>query len=100
MSVAIAIDRGKIADFCRRWRVVELSLFGSVLRGDFSGDSDVDVLVSFSPQAPWSAFDLVEMREELEILFARPVDLVERAALRNPFRREAILRGRKVVYAA
>lgn len=100
MSVAIAIDRGKIADFCRRWRVVELSLFGSVLRGDFSGDSDVDVLVSFSPQAPWSAFDLVDMREELEILFARPVDLVERAALRNPFRREAILRGREVVYAA
>jgi len=100
MSVAIAIDRVKIADFCRRWRVVELSLFGSVLRGDFSGDSDVDVLVSFSPQAPWSAFDLVEMREELEILFARPVDLVERAALRNPFRREAILRGREVVYAA
>lgn len=100
MSVPIAIDRVKIADFCRRWRVVELSLFGSVLRGDFSGDSDVDVLVSFSPQAPWSAFDLVEMREELEILFARPVDLVERAALRNPFRREAILRGREVVYAA
>ena len=75
-------------------------LFGSVLRSDFRPDSDVDVLVTFAPNAAWSVFDLVTMKEELEDLFGRPVDLVEQAGLRDPFRRHAILKHQKVLYAA
>jgi len=91
---------GELADFCRKWRVRELSLFGSALREDFRADSDVDVLVSFEPSAGWSLLDLVTMREELETLVGRHVDLVELEALRNPYRRAAILNTKRVLYAA
>lgn len=89
-----------LAAFCRQWKVQELALFGSVLREDFRPESDIDVLVTFAPDAAWSLFDLIEMKEELEDLFGRSVDLVEKAALRNPFRRHAILKHHKVLYAA
>lgn len=89
-----------IAAFCRRWRVAELALFGSVLREDFGRDSDVDVLVSFESGAAWSLLDLVTMQEELSAIVGRPVDLIEEAALRNPFRRSAIVSSKQVVYAA
>ncbi|MDI6770826.1 MAG: nucleotidyltransferase family protein [Anaerolineales bacterium] len=95
----IPIDKKKIAAFCRRWQVSEFSLFGSVLREDFHSGSDVDVLVSFRPQAAWSLWDMAEMQEELERLFGRSVDLVEKDALRNPFRRHSILNTREVFYA-
>ncbi len=96
----IPLDQEKIADFCRRWKVTEFALFGSVLREDFGPESDVDVLVTFEPKAPWSTFDLVEMMEELKVVFGRGVDLVEKAALRNPFRRHEILRSHEVIHAA
>ena len=94
------LSEDQLAAFCRRWKIQELALFGSALREDFRPDSDVDVLVTFAPEAPWSLFDLVAMQEELEDFFGRPVDLVEKAALRNPFRRHAILKHQKVLYAA
>jgi len=90
----------QVAALCRRWRVRELSLFGSVARGEARPDSDVDVLVTFEPDAGWSLLDLTEMREELKTLFGRDVDLVEEPALRNPFRRRAILRDKRVLHAA
>ena len=100
MSPRIPIDHSRIADFCRRWQIQELSLFGSVLREDFRPDSDVDVLVAFAPSAHWSLGDWVCMQEDLESLLGRKVDLVEMTGLRNPFRRYAILRSRQVLYAA
>jgi hypothetical protein len=100
MMSRIPIDKKKIAAFCRRWQIAEFSLFGSVLREDFRPDSDVDVLVSFHPQASWSLWDLAEMQEELEKMFGRSVDLVEKEGLRNPFRRHSILNTREVFYAA
>lgn len=89
----------KIEEFCRRRKVLELALFGSLARGDFGPDSDVDVLVTFAPDAPWSLFDLVEMQAELEEIFGRPAHLVEKAGLTNPYRRRAILSKLKVLYA-
>lgn len=89
-----------LAAFCRRWKVRELALFGSVLRDDFSPASDIDVLVSFDDDAPWSLWDLTTMQDELSSLLGRQVDLVEREGLRNPFRRDRILKTRRVVYAA
>lgn len=100
MTGQVDIPWGELPALCRKWRVRELSLFGSALREDFSPQSDVDVLVSFEPDAPWSLWDLIEMRQDLERLFGRSVDLVEREGLRNPWRRAGILRTRRVLYAA
>ena len=90
----------KLEALCRTWKVKELSLFGSALRDDFGPDSDVDVLVVFAEDAKWSLWDIVEMRDELKTLFGREVDLVEKRALRNPFRKHEILKTHKVIYAS
>lgn len=97
--IPIPVDP-RIAAFCREWKVTELAVFGSALRQDFGPDSDVDVLVSFAPDAAWSYWDWPAMTDQLEKIFGRPVDLVEKAALRNPFRRHEILNSRRVIYAA
>ena len=96
----INIPREAIPAFCRKWRIRELALFGSVLRDDFRPESDVDVLVTFEADAPWSLWDLIEMRDELRELFGREVDLVEKESLVNPFRRRAVLSSQHVIYAA
>jgi len=93
-------SRDMLADVCRRWRVSELAVFGSVARGASRPDSDVDLLVSFQSDSPWSSLDLVDLREELAGLFGRRVDLVEESAIRNPYRRASILRDKSVLYAA
>ena len=99
MIKRIELVKDKLAEFCRNRQVSELALFGSVLSNDFGPESDVDVLVTFAPDAHPSLFDLVEMREDLKDIFGREVDLVEKAGLRNPFRRRAILETAEVVYA-
>lgn len=96
----IRLNRKALAAFCHKWRIRELSLFGSALRDDFGPESDLDFLSSFEPDSGFDLFDLIEMREELSQTFGRPVDLVEKEALRNPWRRHEILRTREVVYAA
>ncbi|NLV39846.1 MAG: DNA polymerase subunit beta [Candidatus Hydrogenedentes bacterium] len=100
MNAQVHLDPEFLEAFCRRWKIRELSLFGSALRDDFRPDSDLDFLVSFDPAAAWDLFDLVAMREELEGRHGRPVDLVEKEALRNPWRKREILRTREVIYAA
>lgn len=100
MGIRIPIDQDRIAAFCDAWQIEEFSLFGSVLRQDFGVDSDVDVLVAFRPGAPWSLWDLLIMREELAAMFGREVDMVEKKALRNPFRRHEILSTRQIIHAA
>jgi len=67
----IDIPKEKIDEFCQKWKIVELSLFGSVLRDDFRSDSDVDMLVTFSPDAEWSLLDHVAMEEELSVIFGK-----------------------------
>lgn len=96
----IDIPYDKIQEFCRRWRIEEFAIFGSTLTDDFRPESDVDVLVTFQRGAPWGLFEIVEMVEELKRIFGRNVDLVEKEALRNPFRRREILSQSQVVYAA
>jgi predicted nucleotidyltransferase len=100
MSPKIHIDLEKIAAFCRKWKITEFAVFGSVLREDFRPDSDVDVLVSFEQNAGWSLLDIVEMKDELKPVLGREVDLVEKGAVRNPFRRHAIMTNREILYAA
>ena len=99
MDCPISINKQAVAVFCKKWKIVEMSLFGSVLRDDFKPDSDIDVLVTFSPEAQWSLWDFPQMQDELKAIFGREVDIVEKDALKNPFRRHSILTTRQVVYA-
>ncbi len=99
----ISLPSDKLTDFCRRYRIQRMSLFGSVLRDDFRPDSDVDVLVEVDPNAHWSLFDWVSMQNELKAIIGRDVDLVERSAIEqseNYIRRRSILKHLQVIYAA
>lgn len=98
MNIEVPADR--IEAFCRKWKIREFALFGSVLRDDFRPDSDVDVLVTFEEGSRHSLFDLGEMNMELEAMFGRRVDLVQKNRIENPFRRRHILANHRVVYAA
>jgi len=94
----ISIPEYVLAEFCRRNHVQELALFGSVLRDDFRGDSDIDVLVEFEPGVRVTLFDLSRMQRELTQLIGRPVDLVPKRGLK-PLIRDDVLASSEVIYA-
>lgn len=99
----VQISKDKIGEFCRRWKITEFALFGSVLREDFRPDSDIDVLVTFAPDARWKLDDLLAMREELEGILGHPVDLVEKRLVQispNYIRRKHILNHTETLYVA
>jgi uncharacterized protein len=99
---AIDLPMEKIAAFCDRWQVSEFALFGSVLRDDFRPDSDIDILVTFSPIAKRGLAETLQMRDELQAIFNRKVDLIVKAAIErseNWLRRKNILESAQVIYA-
>lgn len=97
--VHIAVDRERIADFCRRPHIRRLALFGSVLRDDFRPDSDVDVLVEFEPGSRGDFFQLVDMEDELSsLLDGRKVDLRTPGDLSEYFR-DRVVATAEVQYA-
>lgn len=96
--IHMEVPQEKISNFCHRWKVVEFALFGSVLRDDFNINSDIDVLVTLANETQISLFDLAQKQIELQEIFNRPVDILEKAALRNPFRKRHILATAQVVY--
>jgi predicted nucleotidyltransferase len=101
---AITFDRDAIVEFCRKWKIREMSLFGSVLNpAEFRDDSDVDVLVVFEPgPRDWGSWGSKweEMSLELEAIFGRKTDIVQRSLVKNPFIRYSILTTRRKIYAA
>jgi len=99
-KLQITIPSTEIAAFCARWGVRELAVFGSVLRSDFSPASDIDLLIELDSSRKLGMYDWVEMIEELKEIFGREVDLVEKGAIRNPFRRRAIMDNLEVIHAA
>ncbi|MBW4658479.1 MAG: nucleotidyltransferase family protein [Drouetiella hepatica Uher 2000/2452] len=98
MDDRLKVTSSQIAAFCQRWNITELALFGSVLRDDFRPDSDIDLLVTFAPDPVWSLFDWVDMKEELEAMLDRKVDIADKEKLKNPYRRYEILRTCQVLY--
>jgi hypothetical protein len=96
----IKFPQEMIESFCRRYGVVELALFGSVLRDDFGPDSDIDVMLTFAPGHGFTFDNTPEIYEELEEIFGRPVDVIEKGSITNPFRRASIMKSYQVVYAA
>jgi predicted nucleotidyltransferase len=100
-AIQIQLPTQQIEAFCQKWLVDEFALFGSVLRDDFGPDSDIDVMLNFSPASHWSLLDMVDMKEELEALFGRKVDVLTRSAIersRNPRKKKAILESARVIH--
>jgi uncharacterized protein len=83
LMTQIELPMDKITDFCRRWKIARLDVFGSVLRDDFRHDSDVDFVATYDPDAHWSLLDRVHMKHALEDRLGRPVDLLNRRALEH-----------------
>ncbi len=103
VNAKLGVSADASDEFCRRWKIKELALFGSILRSDFGPDSDVDILVTFEEHAGWSLLDHVRIQDELSKLVGRRVDLVSRRGIersRNYVRRKAILESSEVIYAA
>jgi len=83
--VNIPASNKRLDDFCQKWKVAELSAFGSVVRDDFRPDSDVDLLVTFASDAQWSFYDWTDMIGELREIFGRKVDLSPSKPCAIPF---------------
>ena len=99
----LSIAPEQLADFCKQHHILELSLFGSVLRDDFRADSDIDILVIFDRSANprLSLMDLVGMEYQLEEMVGREVDLIEKRSIidsDNWIRRKNILNTAQVIY--
>lgn len=98
----IDLPQAALAEFCRRWKITRLEVFGSALGESFGPDSDVDFLYTMASNARWG-FAFMNAWDELERLVGRKVDLLSRKAVersRNPYRRRQILKTAKVVYEA
>lgn len=102
-TLPIPLSMDRVADFCRRWKITELAVFGSAVRADFGPGSDIDLLVTFASDAKWSLFDFVDARDEFARMATRKVDMIERPALekhQNPWLRHSILSEARVIYKA
>lgn len=103
MRKEIPVPKERLDEFCRRWKISELRVFGSALREDLRPDSDLDLLVDFAPDADWTLLDHVAMEEELSGILGRKVDLVSRHAIErssNWIRRKAILETAEPYFAS
>jgi predicted nucleotidyltransferase len=96
----IQIDEDIVISLAKKYGIRKISLFGSALRADFNRESDLDFLVEFEKERSYSLFDLFSIREDFSRALGRKVDLVEKAGLRNPYRKKAIIDSARLIYAA
>ena len=96
----LILDDNVFVELIKKYDLAEVSVFGSALREDFTSSSDLDLLIVFNNSKNKSLFDIIDLKNELEELVGRSVDIVEKEALKNPYRREEILKTAKVIYAA
>lgn len=99
----IEINDQRLNEICSNYAIKELALFGSALRSDFRSESDIDLLVEFKPDSGISLFDIVDLKNEFEMLFGREVDIVSKNAIkksRNHLKRKGILENYKIIYAS
>lgn len=96
----VNITEKDLNDIVQKYGVKEISVFGSAIRDDFSPQSDLDLLIEFSDSQKISLFDIIDIQEYFSKLTNRNVDIVEPAALKNPYRKKAILSSKEVLYSA
>jgi len=96
----VFLNYSDVIHLCKKYYIVELSIFGSSIRDDFTQNSDVDILVSFEHNSKITLFDIMELEKEFSEILNRKVDIVEKESLKNPIRRNKILSTREIIYAA
>ena len=96
----IEIDEQEMSRIARKFHILEMYLFGSVLRSDFSDDSDIDILIVIDPKAQLSYQDICDIKDTLEAALNRKVDIVEKAGITNPYRQREIFSTAVRIYAA
>jgi predicted nucleotidyltransferase len=103
MLQTVPVDSGRLESYCKRWKIIELAIFGSFARGLEHSDSDIDFLATFAADADWGVFEHVAMQRELEELVGRKVDLLSRRGLEdseNALVRSSILSSLVPVYVS
>ena len=101
LKFRLGISEEKLTQFCQKWNIKELALFGSVLNNRFCADSDIDILLSFQPNSRQGLLTLARIRHELEDLFSRDVDITLKDAIlksENWIRRQEILQTAQIIY--
>ena len=96
----VFLDYNDVINLCKQYFIIELSVFGSSIREDFTQSSDVDILVSFDKNSSITLFDIIELENKFKKLLGREVDIVEKESLNNPIRKNKILSSREIIYAA
>ncbi|WP_448571878.1 nucleotidyltransferase family protein [Trichothermofontia sp.] len=97
----LGLSRSDLVSFCHRWQIVELALFGSILRDDFHDTSDIDLLICFAPHAQQGLLTLAKIKHELEAKIGRTVDIIVKESIEtseNWIRRNEILNTTKIIY--
>ncbi|MDB9494058.1 nucleotidyltransferase domain-containing protein [Spirulina major CS-329] len=95
------LSRQELIDFCQRWGITKMAVFGSILRHDFHAESDIDLLITFAPDARQGLLTLAKIKHELESCLHRPIDLVVEASVQmsdNWIRQHEIFRTTQIVY--
>jgi predicted nucleotidyltransferase len=99
----LQINSEELHSFCEANLIAELAVFGSILRQDFSSSSDIDLLITYLPSAPRGLLEKIRLKEQLESLFNRPVDLISKTSIEqssNWIKRGEILDSAEVIYRA
>ena len=102
LNAAIPIPTDRVVDFCRKWDVCAFELYGPVLGRDFRDDDEVDVMVTFGPDARWTMVHWLQMQQELSGIFGRKSSLITRRTAEEnqyPHRHQRMLAEARVVYA-
>jgi uncharacterized protein len=101
VQTRLGLSSPEVANFCQRWGIIKLALFGSILRDDFRSDSDIDLLLTFAPDARQGLITLAKIKHELESQLHRPIDLSLEATIQvsdNWIRRQEILSTAQTIY--
>jgi predicted nucleotidyltransferase len=96
----VFLNYSDVSRLCKKYCIIELSIFGSSIRDDFTQNSDVDILVSFEHNSKITLFDIMELEKEFSEILNKKVDIVEKESLKNPIRKNKILSTREIIYAA
>lgn len=103
MKLTSFASNERLKEFCLKWKIAKLELFGSALRDDFNSESDKDFLVTFEPESEWGLWEHIEMEGDLAELIGRKIDLISRRAVErssNLSRRQRILNSAETVYVS
>ena len=98
----LGLSNPQLAQFCQKWGIIELSLFGSILGNKFHQGSDIDILLQFSPNSRQGLLTLAKIKHELEKMTGRVIDIAVKESIENSeneIRRQEILKTAKVIYA-